>query len=424
MMNKDSLRIGILSLVILLAGFIFTYQFVEPAPPKTITIASGGAGGAYNAFANRYAEQLAKQGITLNVLETAGSIENIELLNTGKADVAFVQGGTGEAEATPDLVSLGALYYEPLWLFVNKKHKVQRLSDLKDLKVAVGPEGSGTWAVVRQLLDINDVATDGKRIRHLSSKEAASALKDGKVDGAFFVTSPKSSIVQDLLKRGNLQLVDFDRAKAYVRQHRYLSAVTLHQGVINLAKNIPSKDVTLLAPAATLAAHKDLHPALQTLLIKTADAIHSEGGIFEEPDEFPSTSFLDFPLSEDAKRYIENGPSFLERYLPFWAAVLVDRLKVMLIPLITLMIPLAKILPPAYRWRIRSRIYRWYRDLIRIEREVLAAESIIEKSKLMEQLDDMRNELRDLHVPLSYTDEVYNLRLHIDQVMRDLEDQR
>ena len=423
-MNKDSLRIGLFSLVILLAGFIFAYQFVEPAPPKTITIASGGAGGAYNAYANRYAEELAKQGITLNVLETAGSIENIELLNTGKADVAFVQGGTGDDEASPDLVSLGALYFEPLWLFVNKKHQVKRVSDLKGLRIAAGAEGSGTWAVVRQLLEINAIDTDNKRIRHLSSKEALAALKDGKVDAAFFVTSPTSSAIQDLIKRGNFRLMDFSRAKAYVHQHRYLSAVTLHEGVIDLGKNIPAQNVTLLAPAATLAAHKDLHPALQTLLVKTATSFHTEGGIFEEPGDFPTTNYLDFPLSEDAKRYLENGPSFLERYLPFWAAVLVDRLKVMIIPLITLMIPLAKILPPAYRWRIRSRIYRWYKDLIRIEREVLAADSIIEKSQLMEQLDTMRNEVRELHVPLSYTDEVYNLRLHIDQVIRDLEDQR
>ncbi|MEG3619677.1 TAXI family TRAP transporter solute-binding subunit [Magnetovibrio sp. PR-2] len=423
-MNKDSLRIGFLSLVILLAGFVFAYQFVEPAPPKTITIASGGPTGAYNAFANRYAESLAAQGITLNVLETAGSIENIELLNSGKADVAFVQGGTGDAEASPNLVSLGALYYEPLWLFVNKKHKVKRLSDLKNLRVAAGAEGSGTWAVVRQLLEINNINTEDKRIRHLSSKEAVGALKDGKVDAAFFVTSPTSGVIQDLIKRKNFRLIDFSRASAYVHQHRYLSALTLYEGVIDLAKNVPAQNVTLLAPAATLAAHKDLHPALQTLLVKTASSIHTDGGIFEEPGAFPSTNFLDFPLSSDAKRYIENGPSFLERYLPFWAAVLVDRLKVMIIPLITLMIPLGKILPPAYRWRIRSRIYRWYKDLIRIEREVLAAESIIEKTQMMEQLDTMRNEVRELAVPLSYTDEVYNLRLHIDQVIRDLEEQR
>lgn len=419
-MNKDTLRIAAISILILVAGFVFTYQFVEPAPPREITIASGGTSGAYYTFAKRYHEQLAAQGIKLNVLETAGSIENISLLASGKADVAFVQGGTGNAEANPDLVSLGSLYFEPLWVFVRKDAPVTKLSDLDGLRISAGAKGSGTWAVAEQLLNINQIAVDRANIQHLSSPDAARALIDGHIDAAFFVTSPTSPLVHDLLGQADLKLLNFDRAAAYTRQHRYLSAVTLHRGVISLGGDTPPHDMTLLAPAATLAARDDLHPALQTLIVQAASVIHGAGGVFEEPGQFPATQYLDYPLSADAERFLENGPSFLERYLPFWAAVLVDRLKVMLIPLITLMIPLAKILPPAYRWRIRSRIYRWYKDLIRIEREALSAATEEARTQLLEELSAMETEVRDLHVPLSYTDEVYNLRLHIEMVMRGL----
>lgn len=419
-MNKDSVRIAAISIIVLLAGFAFAYQFVEPAPPREITIATGGTSGAYYAFAKRYHETLVRQGIKLNVLESAGSIENIQLLASGKADVAFVQGGTGDAQANPDLVSLGSLYFEPLWVFVRADLPVQDLSQLRGLKIAAGAEGSGTWAIAKRLLEANQVPTDTPNISHEPSTDAARALMSGEIDAAFFVTSATSALVSGLLEQPELKLLNFDRAAAYTRQLRYLSAVTLHQGVISLGRNIPAQSMTLLAPAATLAARENLHPALQSLIVQAAREIHGGGGVFEEPGQFPSTRYLDYPLSDDARRTLENGPSFLERYLPFWAAVLVDRLKVMLIPLITLMIPLMKILPPAYRWRIRSRIFRWYKDLIRIEQAAINTADGDERQALLQELSTMANEVRDLQVPLSYTDEVYNLRLHIEMIMRTL----
>lgn len=421
-MNADTLRIAAISIVVLAAGFVFAYQFVEPAPPDEITIATGGQKGAYYAYAKRYHRLLAHQGIKLNILETAGSLENIELLTSGEADVAFVQGGTGNREAQPGLISLGSLYFEPLWVFVREGVTIEKLSDLKGRTVAAGPEGSGTWAVTRQLLETNDVVLDTLDIRHLSSMAATRALIGGQADVAFFVTSPASPLVYDLLTRTDLKPLNFERAIAYTRKHRYLSAVTLHQGMISLGANIPPQDITLLAPAATLAARGDLHPALQTLMVQIASEVHGAGGFFEEPGQFPAGQYVDYPLSDDAKRYLQNGPSFLERYLPFWAADMADRLKVMLIPLITLLIPLAKVLPPVYRWRIRSRIYRWYKDLIRIEREVGQADTPEARRSLMEQLATMEHEVRALYVPLSYTDELYNLRMHIELVMRNLSD--
>ncbi|PHS79376.1 MAG: C4-dicarboxylate ABC transporter substrate-binding protein [Rhodospirillaceae bacterium] len=415
-MNKDSFRISALGIFIAIIGFVIAYQFVEPSPPQTITIATGSKTGAYFKYGKRYKEILAKDGIELNIINTQGSIENIQLLKDGKVDVAFVQGGVGNGERDPNLVSLGSVYFEPLWVFVRKNSSIKRLNNLSGQTVAVGAQGSGTWAIAEQLIAQNKISTDSKYIKHLSSADSAQALLAGKVEAAFFVTSPTSDLIGKLLKSKNIRLLSFDRAPAYTNQMRYLSAVTLSQGVISLSRNIPSTDKTLLAPAATLATKADLHPALQNLLIQAMSDVHSDGSIFADPGHFPSTQFVDYPLSADAERYLTDGPPFLQRYLPFWGAVLFDRLKVMLVPLLTLMIPLIKIFPPAYRWRVRSRIYQWYDILADIERRGKSEATF----HLLDELTALEDEVRALKVPLSYTDEVYNLRLHIDLIKRSL----
>lgn len=415
-MNKDSLRLSGLGIFIAIIGFVIAYQFVEPSPPKTITIATGSKSGAYFKYAKRYQDILAKNGIELKILNTQGSVENIQLLKDGTVDVAFVQGGVGNAKRDADLVSLGSLYFEPLWVFVQKKSSIKRLNDLSGRKISVGSEGSGTWAVSQHLLKQNDIATESKNILHMSSADAAKALLGGKIQAAFFVTSPTSELIGNLLKAKSLRLLSFERAAAYTQQMRYLSAVTLSQGVVSLSRNIPSTDKTLLAPAATLATKSDLHPALQNLLIQAMGDVHSDGSIFADPGTFPSTQFVDYTLSADAERYLTDGPPFLQRYLPFWGAVLFDRLKVMLVPLLTLLIPLIKIFPPAYRWRVRSRIYQWYDILADIEQRAKSEATF----HLIDELTALEDEVRGLKVPLSYRDEVYNLRLHIDLIKRSL----
>lgn len=419
-MSKDSIRVSVVGGVILVVAFLFTFQFVEPAPPREITIATGGANGAYFAFAQRYRTALARQGITLKVLPTAGSIDNIALLSNAKADVAFVQGGTGDAAKNPGLVSLGSLYFEPLWVFVQAPLKPQTVADLGGLKISAGAQGSGTWAVARRILMLNRINTDTARVQNLSSRGAADGLISGTLDAAFFVASPTSPVVRDLLQRPGLRLLTFTRAEAYTRRLRYLSAVTLPQGGIDLGRNLPAQDTVLLAPAATLVTRADLHPALQTLMVQAAREIHGPGGLFATPGQFPSAQFLDFPLSDDARRYLQNGPSFLERYLPFWAAVLVDRLKVLLIPLITLLIPLAKVLPLAYRWRVRSRIFRWYKELIRIEQAIVRTQDPVVRHKLLAELAKIADHIRDVQVPMSYADELYSLRRHAQMVLQRL----
>lgn len=406
------------AIIITLIGFFIAGQFVNPAPPRTITIATGHPGGAYHLFAERYQPLLAAEGITLEILDTAGSVENIRLLEDEAAtiDLAFVQGGSTAGRPAVDLVSLGSLYFEPLWVFYRGTSRLERLTDLHGKRVAIGEPGSGTRAVAVTLLEDNFIDTNAGKNFPIGDQAAVDALLAGRVDAAFFVASAQSPLVQSLQHRQDIHLMSFSRATAYARLHPFLSSITLPEGIINLEANIPPEDTTLLAPTANLVAHGNFHPALVSLLLQTAARVHGSGSLFARPGEFPNDQNLVFQLDDDARRYYKHGTPFLQRYLPFWTANLLDRLKVMLVPLLTLLIPLAKIMPPTYRWRVRKKIYRWYRELKALDTEHPEQASTESLRTSLKQLEALEEEVRKVNVPLSYSDELYTLRLHIGLV--------
>ncbi len=415
---KDKLSVFGPALLLVAVGFLLAYQFVQPAPPNHIRIATGQNDGAYYLFAQRYQKILKRENIQLELVQTAGSVENIGLLESNGTDVAFVQGGTSGSSKTDRLASLGSLYFEPIWVFHQSSLNIDYLTDLVGSRVSVGAEGSGTRALTMQLLGDNSVTTANTQIMGLSGRAAADALLKGEIDTAFFIASPQSPVVRALLGAENIALMDFQRADAYTRLHRPLSSVTLPQGVVNLQQNLPRKEITLLAASANLVVNRELHPALMDLLLQAAREVHASGGWFESAGAFPSPDYIDFPLSKAAQRYYQYGPSFLQRYLPFWAATLVDRLKVMLLPLLALLIPLFKVLPPLYRWRIRSRIYSSYREVLTIDRKLNSPDADLKA--ILVQLSRLEKEVSHISVPLSYAEELYDLRLHIGLVKTKL----
>ena len=412
---KEVLKIYGFGIVVACLIMFFAYQFVEPAPPKTITIATAGADGAYYAFAKQYQRLFAKENIDLQVLETSGSVENLALLQDKKVEVAFLQGGIGGEKEYPEFQGLASLYLEPLWIFVKKDLKLESIQDLEGMRVAIGPEGSGTRQMAMQVLaDNNLLEGDKVELLPLGGAEGAEELLLQNIDALLVVTRAGSPLVRQLTLDPRVELVDLIRAEAYTRLHKYLSHVVLPEGVLNLEKNIPNRDINLIAPAATLVTNGELHPALTDLLMQIAAAVHKDATILTVGKKFPSAEYLDFPLNKEAERYYRNGPPFLQRYLPFWAASLVDRLKLMVLPLIALLLPLTKVLPPTYHWRMRSRIYRWYDELHELDaytRENADSEVI---SSALTTLDEMEHDVRQVDVPLSYSEELYNLRLHIE----------
>ena len=412
------------AIALTLIGFIIAWQFVNPAPPHTITIATGQADGAYYLFAERYREILAEASVTLEIRKTAGSLENLRLLEAGEVDLAFFQGGSGISTADDDITALGSLYYEPLWVFYRHPEVARRLTDFQGKRLATGAAGSGTRELVRALLEDNRIDSPADKLQALGGKAAARALRQDAADAAFFVASPRSPLIQELLHDKTIRLMSFTRAAAYTDLNHALAAVTLPEGVIDLQANIPPQDVALLASTANLIARDDFHPALVSLLLQAATRVHGGGGLFEKPGEFPNARHVDFPLNKDARRFYRHGPPFLQRYLPFWTANLVDRMMIMLVPLLTILVPLVKVMPPTYRWQVRRKIYRWYHELHAIDIQHPDQASAAELAELLQRLDVIEEEVRKVKVPLSYSDELYNLRLHIGMLRNRLRDLR
>jgi len=421
-MSSDKLKVFAPALLLALFGFVIAFQFVDPAPPKSLTFSAGQPGGVYYAYAKLYRDYLEKRGVNVEILESAGSMQNVERLSTGQTDVAFVQSGLVSSQATQPgtLQSLGSMYYEPLWVFLRAGLEMKFLSELKGKRIAIGLPGSGTSALALQLLRENGIDDNSAVLLPLASTDASQAMIKGEVDALFIVSAASSDTVQKLQKSELVHLMSIERARAYTRRMDSISALILPQGALNLAQNVPANDSLLLASTATLMVNENMHPALQALMMQAASEIHAGSSLFSSSGMFPTVQYAGLPLSEVAEHYYKSGPPFLQRFLPFWAATLVDRLKVMLLPFIALLLPLIKVLPPLYRWRIRSGIYRWYEELGQIDAAMMDGFS----AELLADLDRIEMEIRKVKVPLSYAEELYDLRLHLALVRDQLEQTR
>ncbi len=409
---------GIIALVVV-ASFWFASRFIEPPPPTHIVLAAGSKSGDYYRYANLYKKALAHEGITVEIIETAGSLENVGLLTEGKADVAFIQSGLETKESREKIETLASLYYEPLWVFSRGSGLPEKdLQSLRNNKLAIGAKGSGTNAIAKQLLKLNHILEEVTLV-DLSGKEAVAALQKGRVDAAFFVARPESAYIRELLHEKNIRLLSFQRAEGYTHLLPFLSKVQLNEGVIDMAEDIPDNDVYLLSPVAQLTSRTDFNGALKTLLVGAAMKIHGKADIFSTTGQFPSLDYADFPIAEEAARYFKYGPNFLQRFLPFWLADMIGRMVVMLIPLLGIMLPLLKIASPVYRWRTRSKIYKWYKSLRKTEEMALAGDSNLEEALASLELIDV--EVKKTKVPLSYADELYSLRRHIQLIKEHLQ---
>jgi uncharacterized protein len=423
-MKCEFCKVSIIVLLIVIVGFITAYQFVPPAPPKEFRLATGSTAGAYYAFGTEYQKNIEKQGFKITVQPTAGSIEALTLLKAGKVDLAFVQGGTAKNMPIEGLHSLASLFYEPLWVFHRKTVVIQYLSDLKGKKISVGVEGSGTRPLALQLLQDNGIDQNNTTFLGLSSTDAKQQLEAGEIDAAFFVVSPKAKMVNELLSNPALELMSFKRALAYTSRYNFLSAVTIGEGAIDLQRNIPTQDKVLLAVTASLVARERIHPDIVRLVLKEAIRVHSQPGMLEKKNQFPSEEFLEIPIHKEAQHYLRQGSSWLENVLPFWLASMIDRLKVMLIPLIMLMLPLIKSILPIYQWRIRSQIYRWYETLRQVDRQLESFDvEVIDQE--IKRLRELQSELaQQVSIPLPYMSEFYSLREHISFILNRLQQRR
>jgi TRAP-type uncharacterized transport system substrate-binding protein len=394
---------------------------VRLAPPKTIRLISGPDGSTYRNTAEKYKKIIEKSGVKVEVLPSRGSLDNLHRLidPSVKADVAFVQGGMAEGLDVSHLVSLGTVFVQPLMVYYRSPNRelVEILAQFRGQRLAVGPEGSGTHALTMKLLKANEIDEKSAVLRGLGGEDAAKALEAGEVDAVFLAGDSATPKIQRRLRSTpGISLMSFRQAEAYRRRFHYLIRLTYPEGASDFDQNIPPQNCQLIGPSVELVAREDLHPALSDLLIKAAQEIHSGPGMYREAGEYPAPHEREYPISADAMRYYKTGSRFFYRHLPFWLASLADRLVVLLVPLLVLLVPASKSLPALYRWRVRSRIYRWYGALMAIEREMLASPTPEAREALSARLQAIEQAVNQLKMPPAFADQLYVLREHVAMV--------
>lgn len=406
---------------------VAAYVWLQPNPPKRVVLATGPDNGAYARFGQAYAQALARHGITVELRNSDGAADNLLLLSEGGADLGFVQGGSGALgpEAQENLVSLGSLFVEPLWLFYRedsarrlKGGPPTALTDLKGWRVNVGTPGSGVPQLFRRLLEANRLSPADMHLQQLEQTPGTMAFLAGKVDAVVFASAPEAMMVQMLLQTPGVRLLPFAQSQAYARRLGFLTPVTLPQGVVDLAKNLPAKDVPLVASTTSLLARADTHPALLQLMAQAAVELHSPPGWFNRAREYPSVEHGEVPLAPEAERAIRSGPPLLQRYLPFWLANLIERMWLSLGLILALALPLSRVIPPLYTFRIRRRVFVWYAELRDIEER--AEREPTQAQALVDELDALEQRAEKITLPLAYTDELYTLRQHIHVVRKKL----
>ena len=409
---------SLIAIVLIVVVTVFAaYWFFHSAPPDTVTITSGPAGSIFQMNAEKYRKILARNGVKLKILPSQGSQENLKRLANPSfhVDIGFVQGGVTGGLKIDDLVSLGSISHQPILVFYRSNDPIDLLSQLTGRRLAIGPEGSGTRTIALTLLAANGIEQGGvTKLTDLEADEAVKALTEGKVDSVFMMGESASvQNMRTLLQADGVNLFDFTQADGYTRRINYLNKLELPKGSIDLGRNIPSHDITLIGPTVELIARPNLHPALSDLLIEAAQEVHGKAGLLQRRGEFPSPLEQEIAISADANRYYKSGKSFLYRYLPFWVASLVSRTFVMVVPIIVVLIPGLRFIPMVFRWRIRLRIFRWYRALLALEEDLVVELSAEVREALLTRLDKIDEAVNKMKVPASYADQFYELRGHI-----------
>lgn len=434
----------LLAIALLVAAF----WWLDPTPPKRVVLATGPAQSAYDEFGKRYAALLATNGIEVVLLPSDGSSANLQLLREGKADVGFVQGGSHDATSAGDnagLQSLGSLFVEPVWMFYREDalgriarpssqavpgagqaatatgkplRPLTSMTELTGLRVNVGTPGSGVPRLMARLLEANRVDARSIQLSQLAQTPATVAFLNGEIDVIVFASAPEALMVQMLLQTPGVRLLDFAQSEAYSRRFTFLTPVVLPRGVVDLAGDVPPQDVRLLASTTSILTRDTTHPALLQLFSQAAVALHGGAGWFNHKGDFPSGALTELPLSKEAERTLRNGPPLLQRYLPFWLANLIERMWLVLGIIVAVLLPLSRIVPPLYALRIRSRVFRWYGKLREIESR--ASLSTGDSAGLIAELEALETRVSHVTVPLSYADELYALRNHIQLVRRQL----
>lgn len=401
-------------------------RFADPAPPSRLVVSTATKGAPYHNYASQYRPHFEKNGVRLEIRESQGSMDNVRALATpgSGVDAGFVQGGLVSSSDAPGLLSVGRIAYEPLWVFHAGDRPLERLADLVGKRILVGPAGGGTNGLALRLLAANGVTASNATLINRELPDYVDMLGRGEADAGFLVLAAEARTVQRLLRTPGVRLMSFANADAYAQKFPFLTRLELREGVVDLGARIPPRDVTLLATSVALLVRHDLHPALVNLLTQAVIDTHGrpavdaqgEARLFHRAGEFPSATDPEFQTSEDARRVYRAGAPFMQRYVPFWLATMIDRLLVSALVIVPLLIPAMRFAPAIYRWRIRRRIVRWYGVLSELEQGARSNPTPAERQRALADLDQIEAAVDYTNVPLAFADQLYHLKAHIAAV--------
>ncbi len=418
------------AVLICVGAFWFALRYVKPAPPRSFVISAASKGSPYYELALRFKEEMAKKGVMLEVRESQGSFDNLKGLKNPDSNVqaGIVQGGLTNHIDSPNLHSMGRLLTEPVWIFYRGADKLDHITQLKGKRILIGPDGSGTGFLARKLLETNGITAENSALIFKELPDYAGAFSNGAADAGFLVLGAEAKTVQRLLRQPGTRLMNMAQADALIQRFPYLSPIMLRQGVVDFAQNLPPADTSLVATRATLLVRDDLHPALVTVLAQAVHAVQAKPTLTESGESRlfalgvdALTDDPEFPMAEDAARVYKSGPSFFQRMLPFWVAALLDRAFILILPIIGIIIPLIRLVPAVYNWRMRQRILYWYRELKNLENDLpkTTAPELAEKKE--QELDRIEEGVRKISVPIQFAADLYNLRDHVEFVKRRIE---
>ena len=421
---------GVPLIVMLAAAMWAAIQFIEPPPPTRMSIAAATKGSPYYVLAERYKAYLAKNGVTLDIRETGGTFDNLKMLSDPAFGVGlgFLQGGTATGADAHGIKSLGRVMYEPLWIFANVNTKIERIADLAGKRILIGPAGGGTNSLAVRMLEANDVTAANASLINMELPAYVDEIESGRADAGFLVLAAGARTIQRLFNSPHVKLIDLAQSDAYSQRFPFLSPLVLKQGLVSFAKNLPPSDTNMVATRTVMAVRDDLHPALANLMTQALIAVHGEpelnargeAAIFARTGEFPMQSDPELALSEQARRVYRSGPPFLQRFLPFGIATLFDRLIVLAVPLLGILLPVIKFAPMIYTWQVRQRLLYWYNELKRVERGVYGQTDPAKIAVARARIEEIEDIVNDIPIPLAFTNQLYDLRAHIDVVRRRL----
>ena len=415
--------------LVLLGGLAVVWLWLS-APPRTVTLLTGPPGTSFDRYAryvegaNREAKNyetlLAQRGIKLEVVSTEGSADNLKRLLASSANnlAGFVQGGLVGENPPPELVSLGTVAFQPLWVFYRGSTRISLLSELSGKRIGISEKGSATNGLARTLLQHNGIQGQPTTLVEEDSEGGAAALLEGTLDAIFLMGEAASiQTLRNLLRAPNVQLYHFAQADAYVRRVPFLHKIVLPRGAIDFGQNLPAQDVAVVGRTVELLVRKEFNGALSDIMLDTARPVHGRGGMLARRDEFPAALPGEYPISSDAERFYKSGLGFTYKIVgSFWLASMINRIIVAILPLLLLLIPAMRILPLAYRWSVQLRIYRFYRPLLRLENEAQPPLTSQRARELLAQLEEIELEVNKLRVPASFAFQFYALREHVDFV--------